>query len=238
MNKPLIIFLFFAFFAVAFFGFLTYTPPPQEYLDLEEQFNYYLSNDINTELNFIEYVNNLSLEHTNENVEVSIVTQLIETKFSGVIVQIQGFEVYAITQSDDFDASLHQRIFIEDFKGESYAGQLLTKSEDYPIALVKFTSENASTYDAADFSSTMPLVGEIVSSISFDDGILNHLELGTFSTTIDNDYYHLNMNYTETSAGSSVYDINLNLIGIRVMINDEMVMLTSDIVSDFLAIYG
>jgi len=238
MNKPLIVFLVFAFFAVIFFGFFTYTPPTEDYLALEEQFNYYLSKDFNEDLNFIEYVNDLSLEHTSENVKISLVSLLEEEQFSGIIVDIKGYDVYVITQSDGFNAAGHQRIFVEDFKSESYNGQLIETSEDYPIALLKFTSNNASTYDTVEFSNTIPLTGEVISSISYNEGILNHLELGTFSIAVDDDYYQLGMAFTATSAGSSVYDINLNLIGIRVLLDDEMMMLTSDHISDFLELAG
>ncbi|MFA6800621.1 MAG: hypothetical protein WCR19_00775 [Acholeplasmataceae bacterium] len=238
MRKPLVLLIFLTMLSLVALQILTYKPPTEAYLALQDQFETYLAKDLNTDDNFVNYLNNLELEHALENVKITVVYNLEETTLSGFIVFIDDANVYVVTQSDYFPTFGINSIQIYDYKNRSETGRVVARDTTNHLALIKFHASNYDDLKEISYASTIPLENEIISSISNNNYILNHISLGIFGTLLENEmFYDFEMENSSQAIGSSIYDINLSLIGIRLYIDDQYVMLQYSDVKNFVELY-
>ncbi len=237
MKRPLVVLIIFIVMGIAGLQILTYQAPSQEYLDLQDQFNLYLGQDFSTESNFIEYLNALELEHANENVKIDVTNNLVNTTLSGVIVHIDNPYVYVISQSDAFINPMHLYIHIHDYKNRVENASVVALSDTNHLALLKFASSNTDDLKAVTYASYQPLQNEVVSSISATYDILNHISLGIFQGYDDDTLLKVDIETSSESVGSSIYDINLQLIGMRAYIDQAYIVIPSQAIIAFINQY-
>ncbi|MGE4320888.1 MAG: hypothetical protein AB7E61_05540 [Acholeplasmataceae bacterium] len=237
MKRPLVVLIVFIVMGIAGLQILTYQAPSQEYLDLQDQFNLYLGQDFSTESNFIDYLNALELEHANENVKIDVTNNLVNTTLSGVIVHIDAPYVYVVTQSDAFINPFHIYIHIHDYKNRVENASVVELDDANHMVLLKFASSNTDDLKAVTYASYQPLQNEVISSISATYDILNHISLGIYQGYDENEILKVDIETSSESIGSSIYDINLQLIGIRAYIDQAYVVIPNAVIISFVNQY-
>ncbi len=237
MKKPLIMVILFFVFAVVALATFTYQKPSEAYVNLADQFDLYLGRDISTSDKFVSFINAVELEHTSENVKVTVVTQSQSSQQqSGVIVAKEGRMMYVVTSDQYLDQTKRQTYQIHDFKDDHYTGSLIASDQSYHIILLAFDYDFNTDLTVAEQAEYLPFTGEIVATISAKEDIINYLELGKFTGVLeDSNLYKVELNISEHSLGGSVYDINLKLIGIMTKVDDVYCILSAAHVYNFVS---
>ncbi len=234
MRKSPVFIVLFLVIAIILFMTLTYQEPSDEYVNLETQFDSYLGKDINTKDKFVNYINELQLDHTCENVKVGVQTQNEERMYqSGVIIGIQDQVMYVVTSNQYLDTSKRQTYLVHDYKDIHYSATLIANDDTYHIMILAF-EHFSSDLCAPEIADYMPLLGEIISSVSSKDDIMNKIALGTFVSEQDEYLNLVNMDFTKDMLGSSIYDINLKLVGIVTQVDGTYYVLKASYVYNYL----
>lgn len=234
MNKPLLTLFFVAVLGIISFLILTYTRPPQAYEDLEDQFNLYLANDITSDAKFIDYMNELALVHASENVTVSYEFNQLNVNQSGVIVGIDGINVYVLSYNHEAFNDSKIDIDIIDFKNRIKSAEVINTNSKYDVAILRFSTFDVSELTTAVYANAIPIENEFISSVSNYNGISSYVMLGIFKESLDEGYYSIDMQSSLTVLGSSVYNANHEIVGIRVLKDDDVVILSIEMIIDFI----
>ena len=234
MNKPVLTLFFVTVLGIISFLILTYTRPSQAYEDLEEQFNIYLANDLTSDAKFIDYMNDLTLMHASENVTISYEIDQVNVNQSGVIVGIDGINVYVLSYNHEAFNDNDIDINIIDFKNRIKSAEIIKTDGQYDVVLLRFRTFDVSELTTVKYADLIPIENEFISSISNYNGISSYVMLGIFKETISEGYYALDMQASQTVLGSSVYNANHEIIGIRVLNNDDIVILSIEMIKEFI----
>lgn len=234
MNKSVFILICMSILGIIIFSVLTYEAPTKAYIDLKSQFETYLDHDLSSDDQLIKYMNTLNFDHSLENVAITYETGDETWHQSGIIIDMSGINVYVLTQYFELEDE-DDLIYVIDYKNHSNTGQIVASSEQYPVMLLKFTSFNVSDLSSVVMTDVMPLSGEIVSSISSLDLAFHQPLLGCFGSSDDDIYYDMEMIENIGVLGSSVYDINHRLVGMRVYHDNEIVVIAIDVLKDFIS---
>ena len=233
MNKSVVILIGLSILGILIFSMLTYEAPSEDYVNLKAQFETYLNHDLSSDDKLINYMNTLNYEHSLENVAITYHLSEGYMVQSGVIVDIDGINIYVITQEFNLDNE-NDVIEIIDYKNQKHIAEIVAKSDVYPVMILSYTSFDASDLSVPNIADKIPLNGEIISSVSSLNRIYHQATLGIFLEAIDEDYYEIDMIETTEVVGSSIYDVNHELVGIRIHNNDDIVVLLIQALTDFI----
>lgn len=233
MNKSVVILIGLSILGILIFSMLTYEAPSEDYVNLKAQFETYLNHDLSSDDQLINYMNTLNYEHSLENVVVTY--RINESKMvqSGVIIDIDGINVYVITQQFNLDDE-NDVIQIIDYKNQDHIADIVARSDEYPVMILSFSTFDARDLEVPTFTDVIPLNGEIISSVSSLNHIYHQTSLGIFLEDIDGVYYEIDMIESMEVVGSSIYDVNHDLVGIRIYNNDKIVVLLIQALTDFI----
>lgn len=233
MNKSVVILIGLSILGILIFSMLTYEAPSEDYVNLKAQFETYLNHDLSSDDQLINYMNTLNYEHSLENVAITYHLSEGDMVQSGVIVDIDGINIDVITQEFNLDNE-NDVIEIIDYKNQKHIAEIVAKSDVYPVMILSYTSFDARDLEVPTFTDVIPLNGEIISSVSSLNHIYHQTSLGIFLEDIDGVYYEIDMIESMEVVGSSIYDVNHDLVGIRIYNNDKIVVLLIQALTDFI----
>jgi hypothetical protein len=160
-----------------------------EFKQLANRFDEYQLNDIVDDQKFKSMLDDVTYQATISTVklEIRVYTALgflIETRFvSGFIfAQNQDF-YYVMTDLSSTEVSAPYELWIEvtDYKGETYRGYLVTRTETLGLSAIRFAKNPLKLLGVSSIAKSMPYVGEPVMLIGFVNRTNNGMRMGLVS---------------------------------------------------------
>ncbi len=198
-----------------------------EFKQLSDRFDDYQLNDIIDDQNFKSMLDDVTYKATISTVklEIRVYTALgflIETRYvSGfVFAQNQDF-YYVMTEISSTDVSVPYELWIEitDYKGETYRGYLVTRSESLGLAAIRFAKNPLKLLGVSTLAKAMPYVGEPVMLIGFVNRTNNGMRMGLVSgyELQENNYSIMNTSIPSDAfaTGAVILNIHAEVVGIQ-----------------------
>lgn len=201
-----------------------------------------LEDNINNSKEYIELINEVSLETIKANVMIyttcynktpifGIPTEQATGQGSGVIFQETATEYYVLTNNHVVylhDGYTLRRFQVIDYLGNEYVGTLIYADPDYDLGVIRF-SKKATVLKALEFSNENPKEQDVVISLGQPHGQSNTITLGNVlqytkvnlqnstpeSSNVTFSVIHHNAPINSGSSGGVLLNKELKIVGIN-----------------------
>ncbi len=205
-----------------------------EMLALQTQYDDYRRNEFTNEKQFFDYMNTFAYGTSHAGVHISVeyrqFGQIVSTYESfGIIIDEDETSYTAVTSSYVLSSTAFRvTIFVEDIFGVIGLGQVVAIDEALGIATIRFSKPTKSLF-VASLATVMPFTDEQVVMLSNLNTIRYQTTLGRFQH-LDSGYGFLtNIALDYGALGGGIFDVNQNLLGILVSIDDGRLVTYKDI---------
>jgi len=249
MRKLSLIFMLMVFILSGCFN--TVNEDSDEYRALSSQFDSFVSHDIIDVDQFEAFVNKATFESIMSNVMIKVLIydsfhKIAEVRYgSGVIFAVGAYN-YVMTTFDLTNNPLNDMVSyqVTDYQGRTSNAIIDVVSEEYELAVLRFVRVLSNRLPAVDFASQDSLIGEPVMLFGYIGEVMNSMSMGLVEDSNPNDvtldrYMHTSIPSDLNANGSAIININNELLGIQIGIQDgfSYAVSISDILN-FLKIYS
>lgn len=203
----------------------------EAYKELKDQYYDYLENDIILKENFVDFINQSSLESSKSSVKIQVdiyhaLGYKLSTKFgSGTIYKASEQSYFILTHNDLLKKTNLQtiRVQVTDYTGYIYTATIENQSDIYQLASLIIPKNIDRKLEVMTISNYQSFSKEPVLLISYTNMVINRMALGLideisddeglvlFSTNIISDLY---------GNGGAIINTSSKLVGIQYNVDD------------------
>lgn len=225
MKRTFILFLSFLFLTL-----LSSCSEIITYDDLSEEYQAYVSSNVETYTSYIDYFNHLSTTTIQSVVQVrkNVIPSLSSGTGTGVIFYADATYYYVLTNHHVvFSQSTNVAYQIVDYQGNLFNASLFASDSTYDLAILRFR-KLGQTFPVVGLASANPEINHRIAVIGYPNFQVNaivtghtdsyqrvNIESGTqIEINLDFDVLVTTASVRSGSSGSPVFDINFHVVGI------------------------